>query len=158
MGFGGVSDGKTLSKSKAIAVVIVDCARNRTDAVSRVISESATSTIVDHISRSVVRKVCVRDFILRSKCRCGDASTTACGSRVRGKLGSIPPRRLFSVLSHKDTSNIRSNRFGNGFQPLSIFPCSNRCSLAVGETAVTFEDGVSGAADFVEIAQGACSP
>jgi len=43
--------------------------------------------------------------------------------------------------------------FGDRPQPFGVFPSSFLRSLTVGEAAVTFEDGVRGAANFVEETQ-----
>jgi hypothetical protein len=62
------------------------------------------------------------------------------------------PRGLVGVLADEDTAHLRW--FGNGPQPLSVFTSRHCSSLAVGETASPFEDGISGAADFVEECDG----
>jgi hypothetical protein len=72
-----------------------------------------------------------------------------CGSGARG---------LVAVLADEDTAHGWWFRYS--LQPLGVFPSSNRSSLTVGKAAVTFEDGVSGAADFVEVTHDrfSCSP
>jgi len=68
------------------------------------------------------------------------------------KRDESTPRGLFRVLADEDSPDLRW--LGNGFQSLGVGGGCFRSGLTVGEAAVTFEDCVSGAADFVEEAQG----
>ena len=63
------------------------------------------------------------------------------------------PRCLLRVLPDKNTPDFWSNRLRPVLHFLGIFSSSNLRGVYRGKAAVTFEDGVGGAADFVEKAQ-----
>jgi len=63
-------------------------------------------------------------------------------------VSRLEPRETFCSLRDEDMTDRWG--FRNCPQPLGVLPSSNRSGPTVGETAVTFEDGVVGGADFVE--------
>lgn len=72
---------------------------------------------------------------------------------LRFKRGSLP-RGLLRILAHQDASNIRPVWLTGEFHLLCVITrCHLRCVLR-SKAAIALQDGVGGAADFVEEAQG----
>ena len=75
-------------------------------------------------------------------------------SRRAVKSGASRPGGFFRILADKEATDIGSARLGNGFHVSHVFAPGSGSRFARRKTAITFEYGVVGGADFVEEAQG----